>query len=469
VLLLVALAALSADVDPPFVILDLAHGEARTVFGSSIALVSTSAERDLAQSAVRRANARIKVDGRTLELECGNYNLPVKSGKVQVDCTVTSHYLANSTIDHWGMETAARIRVWPAGSPFMTPDEFSYPLKQRWFLSHTQMANEPTYVDGEQANRKRVYYHAGLDFGGPESFAEVFAATDGIVVGLGKSILEGQQKDTPVVDPTYDEIYLLDSRGWYHCYSHLYSFDPSLKLGDRVSRGQKLGTLGKEGHSGGWSHLHFEVISRQPSGKWGTLDGFAFLWEAYLRDFKPQVVAIARPHRFAKVGELVALDSRKSYVSSGAPRVRWKLSDGRAVTSTVATIAYSRPGAYCETLEVRDTAGHVAYDFATVNVYSDTEDPITINASYTPGFNIKPGAPVTFLVRTFGTTNREETWDLGDGSPLRFTKSDGNAEKRAKNGYARIEHTFAKPGDYVVTVKNGNATTRLWVPVKPVD
>jgi murein DD-endopeptidase MepM/ murein hydrolase activator NlpD len=463
---LLTFASLTADADPPFVTLDLARAETATAFGSSIALVSTSAERDALQGAVRKALAKVKVDGRVLDLECGNYNLPVRAGKVQVDCPVTSAYLANSTIDHWRLEKEARIRVWPSDSPFMTPDEFSYPLKQRWFLTHTQMANEPTYVDrGEQAKRKRVYYHAGLDMGGAESFAEVFAATDGVVVSLGKPVLAGHEKDTPV-QSRYDVIYLLDSRGWYYRYSHLYSFEPSLKLGDRVHRGQKLGIVGKEGGSGGWSHLHFEAVARQPSGKWGTLEAFAFLWEAYLRDFQPDVVAVARPHRYAKTGEVVALDARKSYVRKGAPRFQWKLSDGRSLSTAATTRTYPKAGTYCETLEVRDTAGHVAYDFATVNVYSDTEDPITINASYTPGLNVKPGMRVTFLVRTFGKTDGEETWDFGDGSPMRSTKSDGNASQLAKDGYARIEHTFAKPGDYIVTVKNGGATTRLWVPVK---
>ena len=40
------------------------------------------------------------------------------------------------------------------------------------------------------------------------------------------------------------------------------------------------------------------------------------------------------------------------------------------------------------------------------------------------------------------------------------------AVKLAKNGYAIITHTYAKPGNYIVTVKNGAAaTTHLWVPV----
>jgi len=69
-----------------------------------------------------------------------------------------------------------------------------------------------------------------------------------------------------------------DERGWYHRYTHLYSFDPSVKLGEHVVMGQKIGTLGKEGGSGGWSHLHYEILTLQPSGKLGTQEGYAFLW-----------------------------------------------------------------------------------------------------------------------------------------------------------------------------------------------
>jgi len=269
----------------------------------------------------------------------------------------------------------------------------------------------------------------------------------------------------PPIAQRYDVIYLLDSRGWYYRYSHLHSFDSSLELGATVKRGDPLGLLGKEGGSGGWSHLHFEIKSRQPSGAWGTEEGFAFLWEAYLRDFKPDVMALARPHRYAKVGEEVTLDGARSWVRAGKPAYRWQLSDGRAVTTPRVTMRYNKIGTYSEVLEVKDPSGHIAYDFATVNVYGDN-DPITINASYFPSLNVKAGQTITFKVRTFGLTSGEETWDFGDGSPRRSTQSDGNAVKLAKNGYAIITHTYAKPGNYIVTVKNGAAaTTHLWVPV----
>lgn len=457
----------AAAADVPFVVLDVSAGETRNAFGAAIALVEASAVRDALQGAVREARVKVTVDGKAAHLQCGNYELPVTVGKVQLDCPVTAAYRGNTSTDHWGLQAEARLRVWPAGSPWMTPGEFGYPLRQRWFLTHTQMANEPTYVDrGERASRRKVYYHAGLDLGGAEAMAEVVAATSGQIVSLGKPVLAGHEKDTPVA-PRYDVIYLLDSRGWYYRYSHLHSFDPALALGGHVKKGQRLGLLGKEGGSGGWSHLHFEAVSRQPSGQWGTQEGFAFLWEAYLREFQPDVIAVARPHRYAKAGEPVILDARKSYVRRGSARYQWRLSDGRTSNAATVSVTYARPGAYSEVLEVKDARGQTAYDFATVDVYSDQEDPISINASYSPGLDVKAGMPVTFLVRTFGRTDGEETWDWGDGSPRRSSHSDGNVKALAPDGYARLTHTFAKPGNYVVTVKNGSATTHLWVPVGP--
>jgi len=450
---------------------DLELGEQRPVtlpngLAVPVQITAVKETRDGAQSAVREARVSAAVDGVKIELRCANYELPRVAGRVQVDCPITSAYLRNSTEDHWGLRAAARLRLWPAGSLWMTPGEMGYPLKQRWFLTHTQMANEPTYVDrGERTSRQKIYYHSGLDLGGPEALAEVVAATDGVVVSLGKEVLPEHKSGTPVA-PRYDVIYLRDSRGWYYRYSHLYSFDSSIELGANVKRGDPLGLLGKEGGSGGWSHLHFEIKSRQPSGEWGTEEGFAFLWEAYLRDFKPDVMALARPHRYAKAGEEVTLDGGRSWVRDGKPAYRWRLSDGRVATTPRVAIRYAKTGTYSEVLEVKDSRGAVAYDFATVNVYGD-EDPITINASYFPSLALKAGQTVTFKVRTFGLTNGEETWDFGDRSARRSTQSDGNIEKLAKNGYAIIRHTYAKPGDYVVTVKNGTAaTTHLWVPVR---
>jgi hypothetical protein len=105
---------------------------------------------DSVRGAVRHARVRLKVNGKEVQLECGNYNLPVTVGGVQVDCAVTRDFLSNSRTDPWGLVKDARLRLWPAGSPFMALGTYVYPVKQRWFATTTQMSNQPSFVDGSE-------------------------------------------------------------------------------------------------------------------------------------------------------------------------------------------------------------------------------------------------------------------------------------------------------------------------------
>jgi hypothetical protein len=116
----------------------------------------------------------------------------------------------------------------------------------------------------------------------------------------------------------------------------------------------------------------------------------------------------------------------------------------------------------------------VSFDFVSVNVVDRANPgdlPPTIQAAYAPTINIHPGDPVTFKVRTFRTTDGEETWDFGDGSPAVKVKSDGNVDLHAKNGFAVTTHRFTQPGNYIVSVARPNkkgytARANLWVPVE---
>jgi hypothetical protein len=109
----------------------------------------------------------------------------------------------------------------------------------------------------------------------------------------------------------------------------------------------------------------------------------------------------------------------------------------------------------------------VDYDFAQVQVanpaHPDQQAP-RLHAAYWPTRGLKAGAPVTFLVRSFRVPadQVDEFWDFGDGSPVQHTRSHANvhnsvAEKHDKEGYATIQHSFAKPGRYLVCVRRGNA------------
>ena len=337
------------------------------------------------------------------------------------------------------------------------------------------MANEPTFVDGgELPSAKKIYYHYGLDSGGAEGMVDVVAATAGRVISSGKEVLPGYE-DSPV-KPRYDVVDLLDGRGWYYRYSHLQTIDAAVKPGAQIGLGQKVGVLGKEGGSGGWSHLHFDITSRQPSGLWGIQEGYAFLWESYQRQYAPKLIAVARPHHFVFTGERVRLDASKSWSAAGnISRYEWTFTDGAKATGSAVERTYSESGEYSEILKITDSRGEVDYDFATVLVIDKSAPdrvPPTIHPVFSPTTNLRAGDAVTFKVRTFRTTSGNETWDFGDGSGTITVKSDGNVNSLAKDGYAVTQHRFTKPGDYLVRVERTNehgqkAIAHLHVPVGP--
>lgn len=424
----------------------------------TVKLVDLQEDRDELREAIREARVRVAVDGREITLVSGNYHRPRQLAGVRIDCPITGGYRKNANTDVWGLDKDARLRLWPGEGPLQRPNTFVYPLRQRWFASMTQMANEPVYVDGgERPSVRKVYYHWGLDMGGAEEMIDVLAATDGLVVSSGKDVLPGFE-ETPV-RPRYDVIYLLDDQGWYYRYSHLYTIEPMVKPGARVKMGQKIGVLGKEGGSGGWSHLHFDITSKQPSGKWGIQEGYAFLWEAYQQQYKPKVIAVARPHHLAAVGQEIELDGSKSWAEAPITAHAWTFLDGSKASSAKVKRRYDRPGMYSEVLQVTDAKGNRDYDFAVVQVLDKREPnllPPTIHPAYAPTKGIKPGDEVTFKVRTFRTTEGHEIWDFGDGSAPVKVRSDGNVKPLARDGYAVTTHRYAQPGHYIVRVQRAN-------------
>jgi len=445
---------------------ELSNGKSVT-----IRLLHLEEIRDPIRQAVRSAKVTIEVDSRTVTLESGMYNLPMRVGSVQIECPVTSGYNSNGTPAFWGLDKAARLRVWPAESPLTRPGTLIYPVEQRWFATRTWFDNEA--VDGGSRILPKIYYHSGLDIGASEAQVKVIAATDALVVSVANRVLEGHRKDTPVA-ARYDVVYLLDQRGWYYRYSHLHKINDKLRPGRFIVKGAEIGTVGKEGASGGWSHLHFEIKSRQPSGKWGTQAGYAFLWEAYRNQFKPVIVANARRKNFLLAGEAATLDGSKSWSATDSIQsYEWTFSDGSTSTGSTVTRKYPKPGFYSEILKVTDHAGRVDYDFAEVHVVSpkapDRYAP-GIHAVYWPTFGNRINQPITFKVRSFREPFGEEVWDFDDGSPKVRVKSDGNIDPHANDGYAVTQHTYRKPGDYLVRVhrktKSGQtATTRLHVHV----
>ena len=425
---------------------------------ANVRLLALDEDRDRVRQAVRSARVRLDVNGAIVELESGMYNLPVTVGGVQVDCSITSGYNSNGTPEFWGLKKQARLRLWPAGSALTRPGTFRYPVDQRWFASATWFDNEP--IDGGARILPKIYYHSGLDIGGAEGMVNVSAATDALVVSVGLDVHPDHREGTPV-KPRYDVVYLLDGRGWYYRYSHLQRIDESLAVGRVIPIGHPIGVLGKEGASGGWSHLHFEIVARQPSGEWGTQAGDALIREAYLREHRPRLIACSRPRHFLVAGESAELDGSRSWSATGEElRYEWRFTDGGSAVGEKVRRSYPRPGRYSEILKVTDAAGNIDYDFAIVQVLNpETPDLYSpsLHAAYAPTLGLTAGQEVTFKVRGFNVQGGEERWDFGDGSPAVTTRSDGNVVALNPDGYAITTHRYATPGDYLVRIERTGA------------
>ncbi len=468
-------------IDPLFKTIDLNLGEKAVVEltdGSRhiIQALDLRVKTDPVAGAVREMIVVLTIDNNRVLLNSGGYHLPVQLDGIQIDCPVTKALMKTTDQDAWSLEKDIRLRVWPAGSPWITPGTFQYPLEKKLFDSHTQMTNIPV-ADLTKPGAKRIYYHSGLDFGGCEGVDKVCAATDGYIVSVG---LDASEILPSSVATRYDVVNIRDDRGWYYRYSHMKEIDKRLKPGDRIAMGQELGVIGKEGASGGWAHLHFSISSMMPSGKFGNQCAYAFNWEAYQKKYNPDIMAIARPDQIARVGDEVKLDgsrsrSRENFIAS----YEWTLSDGKRSMTPVASITYHQPGFFSEILKVTDRKGNVDYDIAVVQVYGDNETvlPPYLHAAFSPSQGVKPGDEITFMVRTMRIQAIAEVWDFGDGSAeLRtksaFTPDELNRDPHNPNGYAKITHTYDKPGDYIVTIRSENPSgvfgvARLYVKVSP--
>jgi murein DD-endopeptidase MepM/ murein hydrolase activator NlpD len=468
-------------VTPIRVIAELNTGESLDIKLSNgdmvkLELLQVDVVRDSLRNAIRSAQVNISVDGEEITLHSGNYNLPVTVGKVQIDCPVVQNYNSNTRRNIWELDKDARFRIWPAGSPFIAPGTFAYPVKQEWLASMSQSGNEPTYVDwGENLANKDIYYHEGHDIGGAEGLDEIVSATDGLVLAANGDTLEGFY-DFPG-DVRTDVVYILNDLGWYIRYSHLDSTDPAIKPGSRVKLGQPIGIMGKQGGSGGWVHLHFGMSHKETStGNWGIEDAYPYVWEAYIRQYDPAMMAVARPHHLLWTGQEATLDGRKSRSFAGdIVSYEWTFCDGTTATGPVQKKKYEKAGEYSEILKVTDSRGNIDYDFTVIQVYDRDNEEQTIPAIqpvYYPSLDIKPGYPVTFLVRTFNTAVGSEVWDFGDGStPVSVKSETVDRQNYIKGKFAETVHSFSEPGHYIVSVERSDemglkAVAHLHVVVK---
>ena len=115
---------------------------------------------------------------------------------------------------------------------------FVYPVQSRYITSHYGMRKDP--ISGSLA------YHTGIDLRG-NTGTTVMASMDGTVSVVSENWLYGKY------------IILSHSNGYKTLYAHLNS--TSVKQGDNVIRGRKIGEVGNTGYSTG-AHLHFGIYDK---------------------------------------------------------------------------------------------------------------------------------------------------------------------------------------------------------------
>jgi len=115
---------------------------------------------------------------------------------------------------------------------------FIYPVASRFVTSHYGMRRDP--ISGEMS------FHTGIDLRA-DIGTTVMAALDGVISVTGENWLHGKH------------IIMSHDNGYKTLYAHLNSF--SVKQGDRVARGRKIGEAGNTGYSTG-PHLHFGIYDK---------------------------------------------------------------------------------------------------------------------------------------------------------------------------------------------------------------
>jgi len=115
---------------------------------------------------------------------------------------------------------------------------FIYPAQNRFITSKFGMRKDP--INGA------LNFHTGIDFRGNIG-DPVVAAMEGTVAVVRENWLYGKH------------IIISHSNGYKTLYAHLNSC--SVKQGDNVARGRKIGEIGNTGYSTG-SHLHFTIYDK---------------------------------------------------------------------------------------------------------------------------------------------------------------------------------------------------------------
>ena len=378
--------------------------------------------------AVVSADVALEVDGVQHTVTGGPFRLPVTVNGVAVLVACTRGWAGGIFAD--GLTRDVRLEVSDARTPWTEPERFVYPIRNyRWRASNYQH----TYL-GVVVNQARLYYHRGEDLGMIPDLEQTRAMSDGRL----------SRVPPPGGDGDSNDLWVEDAGGMTTRYLHMNAagIDPLLSEGDGVRQGQALGLAGNTyaGHCSPSPHLH---VSMHDGDVYRNT--FPLFVAAYRHRFPGELLPIAGNVRHLYAGEEITLDGSLSLAGNGAQieSYQWTFTDGGRANAPRVRRRYPQPGVYSEELRVTDNQGRTDRDFVEVFVFSRTLGmrPPRAWINYYPIRGIRPGTEVRFLIRYKNI--RDLTIDYGDGTQQPYAEW--------------TTHRYAKPGNYVVSVKGEDA------------
>jgi murein DD-endopeptidase MepM/ murein hydrolase activator NlpD len=394
-----------------------------------ITLVSVKEYEDPVIHLIRRADVKVEIDGRSVELTCAPYVMPMQVQGLRIQVDTTSAWL--------DIPRRVQFSLWDVSDPIVDTSLFCFPLPGYRLFSHGMQAyNEPVHLgdrDGDPQGQ-RFYHNYGVDLAGYEGRQKVLSCISGTVVRT---------------DHDQGSLFIRDDRGFILYYGHLDSILPEIKVGSAISRGQWVGILGKRGASGNFSHLHVGAYLSESAMNMDRLNRnlnlYPWLVATYQHENTTNLYAVARPHKMAITGNKVLFDGSNSMsFKSKITSFKWKFHDGTSADGPVVEKVYDKPGCYIASLWVKNAQGDIDVDFCKVKVFSRSapEGVIpTLFITYYPSAQVYVDDPVNFRLWPQGMEVENIRIEFDDGTIIRNCRA-----------YSAVTHKFKTLGIHIATV-----------------
>ncbi len=363
---------------------------------------------------------RLEVDGQEVEMVARPYQFPIEAAGLRLYLDGTKEWLG--TDDVFPVNIAKRIRLaFTAAGESWGPPALRFPVGEyRWYST----SYNNTWLGIVPQGLTTTYYHKGEDFGAVPDRLPVLASE------AGQAMTEGTGVQTVSADGTLF---------WM---SHLNAHNIVVTAGERVAAGQLLGLTGNQGNSDDDPHVHYDINRRSDMP-----GSYPYLVESYLRDYPDAGIPVAGGYQFMWAGDTLQLDARRSVARTGRriTGYRWILHDGTTVNGPTASLTATTEGFYSQELRVFFDDGREERGFTQVRVFepgSAGQLPITGFLYQYPVRGIQPGDEMSIRHHQFLLECNARTIDFGDGS----------AVQTVTGARPTINHVYAAPGLYTVTV-----------------